>query len=224
MNLASDVNNTNFVGARNPDDILHVKFYIRSVRNDYQSSIAGRDIYTDVEYVEIMTPGNALNIIDTPAREEHKIRFPRQWAVFKNSQGDHEQVVGTPLTEWPAITRSRAEELKGKKFYTVDQIANASDLQVQHIGMDGYTMRQKAQAFLAQAKDSALAQKQAEELANKDAQIKALQDGQAQLMKMIEEMKASQNSSEPKKRKYTKRTQTESSTTHATVNLSEQKE
>src|SRR5258708_32140737 len=128
--LASDLSNREFSGAMNPDDILHVTFYMKSLKNEFETTKQGRPIFYEVPMVRIMTPGNQLNIVDTPTREDHKMRFPRQWAIFQASQSQ-DQVVGTPVDQWPAITRSEAEELKGQKFFTVEQIAGASDLQIQ---------------------------------------------------------------------------------------------
>lgn len=163
--LASDANNPQFVGASNPDDVLSVTFYMRSERNNFESEKQGRPIFYEVPYVIIQAPGNQLSIIDTEARDDHKVRFPRQWAVFQNSQLPPEaQQTGTPLEHWPALSRAQAEEYKGRKFFTVEQIANASDLQIQSLGMNAQSLRQKARAFLAVAKDTALAQAQAAEI------------------------------------------------------------
>lgn len=172
--LASDMNNPNFLGSANPDSVLDVRFYMRSEQDNYKSDKEGRPIFYEVPYIQIRTPGNQLSEIDTPAREDHKQRFPEHWARFQNSQNPQDQIVGTPVEQWPSINRAEAEELKGIRFFTVEQIAGASDLQMQRLGMNANVLRQKAQAFLAAAKDSAYEQKQAAELARKDEQIAAL--------------------------------------------------
>lgn len=213
--LASDDNNPNFSGARNPDSLLQVKFYMRSMKNNFQSEKEGRDIYYEEEFITIWTPGNQLNIVDTPVREDHKRRFPIQYAAFKSSQSAP-QVVGTPLEEWPAVSRSQAEELKAVKFFTVEQIAQASDQQAQALGMNGPMLRQKAAAFLKVAKDTALAQHQAAELARKDQQIADLKAAQDRMAKQLEQLMTAKmediggysenpTPAERTKRKYTKR-------------------
>lgn len=216
--LASDVNNPQFVGAQPQDAAVSARFYTRSMKNEFQSEKEGRPIYFEQTFVEIRTPGNNSNIIDTPVREDHKQRFPFQWAVFKNSQLPTDQTFGTPVEEWPVISRSQADELKGVKFFTVEQIALASDLQIQAIGMNGLVLRQKAQAFLAKAKDSAFEQKQAAELIKKDQQIADLTAMVNKLADSVEVLKnqpviqsqssTSVNEVKPK-RKYTKKIKTE---------------
>jgi hypothetical protein len=211
LGIASDVNNNNFVGATNPDSVMHVKFYMKSVQDSYQSTQQGRPIYKEIPYIQIMTPGNALNIIDTPAREEHKYRFPRHWAIFQNSQTTDEQIVGTPIDTWPMVTRAQAEDMKGMKFYTVEQIAGASDEQIQRLGMNGQMMRQKAKAYLERANESAIANIRSEEIKQRDEKIAALEN----MVKMLAD-KIEQKTPEPAtieaprvKRKYTKRVKQE---------------
>ncbi len=205
--LASDLNNPNFVGASNPDNVLDVRFYMRSEQDNFKSEKEGRPIYYEAPYVQIRTPGNSLTEIDVPVREDHKQRFPLQWARFQNSQVGDDQVIGTKVEEWPAISRSEAEELKGIRFFTVEQIAGASDLQIQRLGMNANMLRQKAQAFLNAAKDSAFEQKQAAELLRKEEQINALNEQVSMLRQQVEKM-LEQGIAKPK-RKYTKREKTE---------------
>lgn len=166
--LASDLNNPEFMGATNPDARLAVKFYSKPIQNMFLTEKEGRPIFEDKIYVEIFTPGDQLNIIDTPVREDHKIRFPLQWAHYQNSHGGDSREIGTPLAQWPLITASQAEELKALKFFTVEQVANASDQQIGNIGMIGgmawHAFRTRAQAFLLAAKQTALPQDQAAEI------------------------------------------------------------
>ncbi len=199
--LASDVNNPQFVGAVDGDRALIVHFYIRPVQNNFASSKAGRAIYEDVTYVKINVPGLKEMEVDTPARDDHQRRFPAQWQHFVNrTQGDSREV-GTPVAEWPILTRSQAEEFRALKFFTVESIANASDLNINALGMIGgmspYVLRDKARAFLQAAKDQALPQHQAEELAKRDAEIAMLKEQMAQLATIVKPAPATIPASAP---------------------------
>ena len=134
------------------DSRLAVTFYKRSKKQEDESIAAGRPIYKEFDFVRIDVPGDASTQIDTYANESHKARFPRQWAHYQNQVGHQEQIIGTPIEEWTIISRSQADELKGIKFYTVESVANASDQQLQRIGMiagmNPYSFRDKAKAFL----------------------------------------------------------------------------
>jgi len=180
---------------RGADENLYAEFYIKPVKQNFASEEAGRPIFADVVYVKIMTPSDQLTQIDTIAREDHKARFPRQWMYFQNKQAGQQQVIGTPVGEWPQLTASAAEELRALKFFTVELIANANDSQLQKIGMiagmSPHSLRDKARAFLNLANDSA-------EEAKREAELKALRDENEKikaetdqkLAKMQEQMEA----------------------------------
>jgi hypothetical protein len=182
---------------QNADSRLQVRFYKRPVQQEQETLEAGRPIYKEFDFVHICVAGDTLTEIDTYALSSHKQRFPIQWANYQNRLGsDDQQVVGTPVSEWPLVSKSQAEELRAMKFYTVESIANASDQQLQRMGMAAgmspYAFRDKAKSYLNLAQDSAETDKRTqeinklkEELAKKDeenAKIKAETDAKLALM------------------------------------------
>lgn len=183
------------------DARLQVRFYKKSVQQEQESIDAGRPIFKDFDFVQICVAGDTLTEIDTYALQNHKQRFPIQWANYMNREGAHdEEIVGTPLAEWPLVSKSQAEELRAIKFQTVESIANASDQQLQRMGMiagmSPYSFRDKAKAFLNLATTAAETDKREheinalkEELAKKEletAKIKAETD--AKLAQMQDQM------------------------------------
>jgi hypothetical protein len=177
------------------DSRLAVTFYKRSMKQDDESMAAGRPIFKEFDFIRICVPGDNLTEIDTYANEGHKARFPRQWAHYQNQVGNHEAVIGTPIEEWTIISRSQADELKGVKFATVESVANASDLQIQRIGMiagmNPYTFRDKAKAFLNLADQVGETNQREEELSKlrqENAAIKMESD--AKLAKQQEQIDA----------------------------------
>jgi hypothetical protein len=189
MALPSDENNA--------DSRLQVRFYKRPVQQEQETIDAGRPIYKEFDFVHICVAGDTLTEIDTYALASHKQRFPIQWANYMNRQGAHDEVVvGTPVAEWPLVSKSQAEELRAMKFHTVESIAHASDQQLQRMGMAAgmspYSFRDKAKAFLNLATTAAETDKREteinalkEELAKKEletAKIKAETDAKLALM------------------------------------------
>jgi len=177
------------------DARLAVQFYKKSVKQDIASDEAGRPIFKEFDFVRIMIPGDNLTEIDTYAQESHKQRFPRQWAHYQNQVINHQDIVGTPLDQWPQVTRSQADELRGLKFHTVESIADCSDQQLQRIGMvagmSPYNFRLKAKAFLNLANDSAeVAQREAEMQALRAENDKIKAETDAKLAAMQEQMSA----------------------------------
>jgi hypothetical protein len=180
---------------QNADSRLAVQFYKKTVKQDIASDEAGRPIFKEFDFVRIMIPGDNLTEIDTYAQESHKQRFPRQWAHYQNQVANHQDIIGTPLDQWPQVSRSQAEELRGLKFHTVESIADCSDQQLQRIGMvagmSPHNFRQKAKAFLNLANDSAeVAQREAELEALRQENAKITAETEAKLSKMQEQMEA----------------------------------
>lgn len=184
--IASDVENPNFVGAHNQDQGVSAMFYSRPIQNMHESKVQGRPIFTDVDMVKIYVPGDDKNVIDTFARDDHKERFPRQWAHYFNRRDGDQLLVGkTPLAAWQRLTPAQAEELRALKFFSVDDIANASDTALQRIGMIAgmapTAFREAAQRFLALASGEAQESKIASENAELRQQMAAMQEQLAKL-------------------------------------------
>lgn len=165
MPLDSDVNNA--------DLQLHVEFYEHD-----------REPYKGQPFVRIITPGDKTNIIDQPARDDHKRRFPRQWMFFqmKNSEGT---IIGTPLSVWhkerpEELNDGQLTELVILKFQSVEQIATASDGQIMRIGMGADGLRQRAIRYLS----SKNAQTSGAELTKAQQEIELLKSQIANIVKM----------------------------------------
>ena len=186
---------------QNADSRLSVRFYKRAIKQEDASTEAGRPIYKEFDFVNICVAGDNLTEIDTFALENHKQRFPLHWAQYINKLGnDNEGYEGTPLSEWPLVSKSQAEELRGLKFHTVEAVANASDQQLQRIGMvagmSPYAFRDKAKSFLNLADKTAESDKRdqeinalKEELAKKEQETaKIKQETDAKLALMQEQM------------------------------------
>jgi hypothetical protein len=154
------------------------------------TSSEGRPIKYMADFIRIEIPGDMTSIIDTFVNDDHKKRFPIQWAHYQNDKQSQVDAHGTLLKDWSLLTSAQASELKHFKFYTVEQIAEASDQQIQGIGMivgmSGFAFRDRAKAFLAAAKDSSVVMQQADELRKRDSEIEELKRQVAQLAQMAE--------------------------------------
>ena len=182
MAIQSDVNN--------PDSALFVQFYEKELVIPYESERQGRPIMKMADYVKIQVPGNNTLTIDTIVDGSHRQRFPQQWAVYQANK-TASQVTGTMLTAWPALTAAQAMEMRHFKFYTVEQIAEAPDgnlIQVAAIaGMQPIAFRERAKAYLTNAKEHAAAEHAAIELSKRDEQIEGMKAQIALLMEKLNE-------------------------------------
>ena len=193
----------------NADSQLISRFYKRAVEDKDQTLAQGRPIFKEVDYVHIMIAGNQFTEIDRPVYESDKTRFAQQWYAYQNKVGTEEKFNGTPVDQWPLINKGQAEELRAIKFYTVESIANASDLQLQRLGMAAgmspFAFRDKAKAFLNLASQSADVDKKEQELAQlreENAKIKAETDAKlAQMQEQMAAILAAVGEKKPKTRK-----------------------
>jgi hypothetical protein len=156
------------------DAQLHVEFFIAK-------DVEGWD---GKPFVRIMAPGDKTNIIEQPVREDHKERFPRQWLYFQMKNNEIQvPVVGTSLDDWQRdskgeVSRAQVEELRILKFQTVEQVAAASDSQLQRIGMGGPGLRERAKSYLNVKHRS----ESAEELEKTRSELETLKAQMAELM------------------------------------------
>jgi hypothetical protein len=128
---------------QNADNHLQVEFY------NYDGP---EQQHKGQTFVRIIVPGDKYNIIDTPAAEHHKQRFPRQWLYFQMKTNEI-PLAGISLAEWRQdrpedISENQLAELSIFKFQVVEQLATASDAQLQRVGMGGIALRQKAQDYI----------------------------------------------------------------------------
>lgn len=167
-----------FTGRFAADRGVHARFYTVPVQDKRESSSAGRPIFRDTEFIEIVAAGNANNVVRRKATNEDKQRFPRQYEAYR--QGAADQIIGTPLTEVPWITRSQVEELAYIRIRSLEELAHVDDnVCARMAGL--YDLKRKAKA----AMDAADAAAPLTELQAKNEQLKnelaALKDQLAKL-------------------------------------------
>lgn len=132
------------------DKGLLVEFVDDAIHQPFESEKAGRAIYKNCAFISIIFPGDKTKRTYRPATDEDKRRFPLQWSAFEKGEAAIEN--GTPITQWNYLSKSQAMELKHMGFWTVELLANASDLAISSL-IGGNAMRMQAQTFLAATKD-----------------------------------------------------------------------
>lgn len=132
------------------DSNLYVEFEMVSMPQPFESEKAGRPIFKDVPHIKILFPGDRTKQIFRPINEDDKMRFPRHYQAFLNQETQVQE--GTPITEWPPLTKSEAQELKGINIHTVEALAGMPDTALTWFG--AREKRDRAKAFLAASKDS----------------------------------------------------------------------
>lgn len=184
------------------DDGLLVEFYIKPKLMQALSEERGQPTYEDRIYTRIVAPGNnktswdyetkgidyqydehgqvcGYAVMELPNETSCPLRFVKAWARFEKK--DQKLKEGWDLSEWGAITRSFAENLKAYNVHTVEALAALSDQNADNI-MGGRKYRNLAKAALDEAQLLSLASVEQErankaEQSNKElqAQISSLQ-------------------------------------------------
>ena len=178
------------------DDGSAIRVFVEPSQNAHLSTEHGRPIFDVVTYVEVISPGSRGS---TPTFEVEREfapemgRAPRQHPTYFEkyrrfiqdfrSAGTDAALAGTPITEWHEISMSLAATLKAQGVYTVEALANLPDTKLIVVGPDGRTWREKAAAYIANAKDGAVVTRLA-------ARNQELEDDLAQANSTIAAMQA----------------------------------
>ena len=89
-----------------------VEFYWNKVHNPAKSREMGIPFYDKEIFVRISTPGERLEEIDRPMRDQDRFEFPQQWSAFENNRKFVPE--GTPIKAAEAGTVAYAgNEVKG---------------------------------------------------------------------------------------------------------------
>lgn len=102
----------------------------------------GRPIFRELPYVEIRLPGQNKSVINRPVKDADKERWPQAWAAFQQRQTG--VIGGTPLKEWPYLTRTRVAELHAMDIFSIEQLAGMPEANALNLGPDGYDLRKRA--------------------------------------------------------------------------------
>ena len=165
----------------NPQGGVFIQFYMDAVEIKAESEKQGRPIFKDVPHIRKMIPGDATNVVERVAKD-HDIRmYPREWDIFQRQAATG--ISGTPLEQWPQVTRAQVKEAKYFEVHTVEQMAELSDMSCQRMGMGFAELRNKAKAYLEAAKGTAAQTAQAAENQRLHDEIEALKAQMAEMPK-----------------------------------------
>jgi hypothetical protein len=156
------------------DEQLMVKFFLKEREDKAQTVETGSPKFKEVEYVEIRVPGKRDAQACRPATWRDKQRFSRHYEMFQKRVEMPEE--GTPLGQWPQVTRAQVEELSFLGIKTVENAANMADVHAQKI-QGGLMLKRRAAEWLEESNATALiAEKEALQtrIADLEASMKAM--------------------------------------------------
>lgn len=170
-----------------------IRIWTDPAENPFASEKQGRPIYDECTYVEVIAPGSKgsspvfeverifhESVGHPPYRSPQYAQYAEQIKAYQEKTNATD-LRGTPLKEWPEISRSMAASLKASDIFTVEALAGLPDSRLNVVGPDGRTWRTKAQAWLDSTKDSGVATALAAKLEHANEQITRLQAQVAEL-------------------------------------------
>lgn len=158
-----------------------IPVFYRAQRRNKDNELAfveedGKQVPVWGDFIEIIVPGQ-VDRVNTLVNEQHKKKFADQWESYQ--KGEESTVVGTNILEWQGIHRELAITLRAKGFYTVEQLAEASDAAISKIGAGGREVVAKAKEAISGANRLDEMRKENELMAKQLAQL------QAQMAKLV---------------------------------------
>lgn len=142
------------------------------------------------EMVRLRTAGDNLNVPELFVTDRIRRMWPAHYNAWKQALGEH--TVGTPLADWPTVTRDQIHLLHSLNVFTVEALAEVADVHLSVMG--GPMMKRRAQEFVANKATTADAERlrrdkeDAEKLAN--LTLERLEEMQAEIAALKRERAA----------------------------------
>lgn len=147
--------NGQYVAYHGTDDNLFVTFEMEAMQDEEKTAQEGRPIFFDIPFITIRIAGDKTSVVKRPVKPEDKERFARHWERFERQE--HTALEGTPIEQWPLVTKAQALELKAMNIMSVEMLAGVSDANLKWpMARD---LREKAIKWLESAKEGAVASK-----------------------------------------------------------------
>lgn len=171
-------------------------------QNKFLSEREGRPLYDEVIFCEVITPGSRDS---TPVFELERVFCPEMGHPapkrgmkydlykeyvenFKKGEEHDSSLAGTPLNQWPEMTRTMVATLKAAHIFTLEALAALPDTKITVVGPDGRTWREKAKAYVEHAKSGAYATELAAKVETLHTDLAASLDREKALAARVQEL------------------------------------
>jgi hypothetical protein len=162
----------------------YVTFELRPEEDRNASIESGKYVARDVAYA-LITPQGSKDRVERKADEwlahisveSRDGRFPEPWvkhyrdAFAAWESGQELPVNGTPILTWPAISPANVKMLLDLNIRTVEELAQATEEGLSHMGMGARALKQRAIDFIAQSGDAGKASAEMEVLRTANAEM-----------------------------------------------------
>ena len=162
----------------------YVTFELRAEEDRTASIAQGKYVARDIPFALITPQGskdrlerNAEEWLTHISEEARNGRFPQEWADHYHKafaawqNGQDLPTLGSPIANWPVPTPAQVRMLLDINIRTVEELAQANEEALGHLGMGGRALKQRAIDFLAQSGDAGKAAAEMEVLRTAHAEV-----------------------------------------------------
>ena len=163
-----------------PNDERNVaaRFYDKAVKTE-ELNDNGLPVFKNVTYIEIHLKDNNTEVYDQPATPEKIRRFPREYALYKQSKEQSKS--GTPLEQFAFLTAAEIATCKNRGVFTVEALSALDFEKVKSLGLQNEHVL--AQTFMKNAQNNGILSEFVRKEKEYKAKIADLQEQVAVLQK-----------------------------------------
>lgn len=177
------------------DDKLIVGFYKKSVLNAARSREEGKPIYEGRDFVKIQHPGETLNVVDRPAHEGDKQRWPQKWDQYR--RGVSQIPDGVPLNQLFPDKPQIVDMMRGYNIHTVEQLSNLSGEAIGTVGMGCQEWVNAAQRYMERVEKGINHHQFERAIGERDQRIHTLERQVAELTALVQSQQRATQASPP---------------------------
>lgn len=155
-----------------------VRFQNVPKQNMVRTEQEGRPIF-EAQIVLFVRHAGERDETAVEKRPHHEYEFPREWAAFE--AGNQVEPNGTPLSILFPTDPHIVAHLRGLHFFTVEQLAQATEEGLRRIGMGARDWHSRSVKFIEASEKAAPLHQMHAELTRRDEEIQALKDQVAML-------------------------------------------
>ena len=185
MQPVAEFDHNDFARPHAGDERLAIRFFVKAKQDPVKSQEAGRPIFVEAEYIQMMVPGDRNASHVRPVAPGDKLRFGKQYDHWKKTQ-QNDLVTGTPL-DVMGLTLAQTEEFRYFGIRSVEQMAELRDDIVAKIP-GTHALKQKAVKLIEALKAEAPVKQMQLELEKRDNEIEAMRQAMNDQAALIKEL------------------------------------
>jgi hypothetical protein len=140
-----DINDFRTTGSASDGNIVTI--FTKKVINNFKSKEADELIYDFLPYLEIVSAGQRHSIVVRKIETADKTKYKEHWDAYEKKEQLRSE--GTALRDWTGVEPEMVAALEYMNIFTVEDLSNVSDGNLQNIGMGANKLKKDAKLFVS---------------------------------------------------------------------------